>query len=67
VCGARCLATPYSAEHLAQLQLALSAPAMPLALAANRLTDQLADRAGPPLLQRPALRSLLLDQLEALP
>ena len=67
VCGARCQATPYSADHLAELQLTLSAPALPLALAANRLTDQLADQVGPPLLQRPALRSLLLDQLEALP
>ncbi len=67
VCGARCLATPYSGEHLAQLQLTLSASSLPLALAANRLTDRLADRVGPPLLQRPALRGLLLDQLEALP
>jgi sirohydrochlorin ferrochelatase len=67
VCGARCLATPYSAEHLAELQLTLAAPALPLALAANRLTDQLAGQVGPPLLQRPALRNLLLAQLEALP
>lgn len=66
-CGGRCRATPYSAEHLAELQLTLSAPALPLALAANRLTDQLGDRVGPPLLQRPVLRALLLDQLEALP
>lgn len=67
VSGARCLATPYSADHLEELKLTLSAPALPLALAANRLTDQLADQVGPPLLQRPALRSLLLAQLEALP
>lgn len=67
VCGARCLPTPYGGERLSQLQLSLESPALPLALAANRLTDQLADRVGPPLLQRPALRSLLLDKLEALP
>lgn len=66
-CGARCLASPYSFEQLADLQLPPAVPALPLALAANRLTDQLADRLGPPLLQRPALRQLLLAQLEALP
>ena len=65
--GCRCLATPYSAEHLAELQLTLSAPALPLVLAANRLTDQLADQVGPPLLQRPHLHQLLLSELEALP
>ena len=37
------------------------------ALAANRLTDQLADRVGPPLLHRPRFRQLLLTRLEALP
>lgn len=67
VCGARCQAAPYSAEDLAELQLTLAAPALPLVLAANRLTDQLGDRVGPPLLQRSGLRALLLDQLEALP
>jgi hypothetical protein len=66
-CGGRCLAAPYSAEHLAPLQLTPSAPALPLALAANRFTDRLGDRVGPPLLQRPALRQLLLQELEALP
>jgi sirohydrochlorin ferrochelatase len=70
--GAHCIATPYSAEHLAELKLtlaapALAAPALPLALAANRLTDQLAEQVGPPLLQRPGLRQLLLAELEALP
>jgi sirohydrochlorin ferrochelatase len=63
----RCLATPYSAEHLAELELTLTAPALPLALASNRLTDRLFSRVGPPLLQRPGLRRLLLDALEALP
>ena len=70
--GAHCVATPYSAEHLAELKLtlaapALAAPALPLALAANRLTDQLVEQVGPPLLQRPGLRQLLLAELEALP
>ena len=65
--GCRCLATPYSAEHLAELQLTLSAPALPLVLAANRLTNELADQVGPPLLQRPLLQQLLLSELEALP
>ena len=36
-------------------------------IAANRLTDQLAEQVGPPLLQRPGLRQLLLAELEALP
>ncbi|MBD2424130.1 CbiX/SirB N-terminal domain-containing protein [Cyanobium sp. FACHB-13342] len=65
--GARCLATPYSAEHLAELQLTLTAPALPLALAANRLTDSLAPLVGPPLLERPRFQQLLLAELEALP
>jgi sirohydrochlorin ferrochelatase len=63
----RCLATAYSAEHLADLELNLSLPALPLALAANRLTDRLATRVGAPLLQRPRLRRQLLEELEALP
>jgi sirohydrochlorin ferrochelatase len=67
VSGARLRATPYSADQLAALQLSLSAPALPLALAANRLTDLLAERVGPPLLQRPRFRQLLLDRLGALP
>jgi sirohydrochlorin ferrochelatase len=67
VTGARCQATPYSAQQLAELQLTLTAPALPLALAANRLTDSLAEVVGPPLLQRPRFRQLLLERLEALP
>ena len=67
VTGARCLATAYSAEALATLQLTLPAPVLPLALAANRLTDQLADQLGPPLLQRARFRQVLLEQLEAVP
>ena len=65
--GVRCVSTSYSANDLAACQLTLSAPVLPLALAANRLTDQLAELVGPPLLQRPALRELLLAELEALP
>ena len=64
---ARCRATPYSAEQLAALQLTLTTPALPLALAANRLTDELGARVGLPLLQRPRFRQLLLEQLEGLP
>jgi sirohydrochlorin ferrochelatase len=67
VTRARCVATAYSAEALATLQLTLTAPVLPLALAANRLTDQLADQLGPPLLQRARFRQVLLDQLEAVP
>ncbi|MCP9928383.1 hypothetical protein KBY90_10890 [Cyanobium sp. CH-040] len=67
VSGGRAHATPYSAGELAEFQLPRSAPALPLALAANRFTDRLGDRVGPPLLQRPALRQLLLEELEALP
>lgn len=67
VTGACLQATSYSADQLASLQLSLSAPALPLALAANRLTDQLADRVGPALLQRPRFRQVLLEQLGALP
>jgi sirohydrochlorin ferrochelatase len=63
----RCLATPYSALQLAELALTLTAPALPLALASNRLTDRLSSRVGAPLLQRVGLRSQLLDALEALP
>jgi hypothetical protein len=36
-------------------------------LAANRLTERLPGPTGVPLLQRPALRAVLLDALEALP
>jgi sirohydrochlorin ferrochelatase len=67
VSGTHLRATPYSSEHLADLQLTLSAPALPLALAANRLTDSLASLVGPPLLQRARFRQLLLAELEALP
>jgi hypothetical protein len=65
--GFRGRATPYSAEHLAELRLTLHAPALPLALAANRLTDELMAVVGAPLLQRPRFRDCLLQVLEAQP
>jgi sirohydrochlorin ferrochelatase len=67
VTGTHLRATPYSSEHLAELQLPSGVPALPLALAANRLTDSLASLVGPPLLQRARFRQLLLAELEALP
>jgi sirohydrochlorin ferrochelatase len=70
--GLRCLATPYpSATSPVDLPLAAIGSALPLTLAANRLSDALAasagDAAGRPLLARPRCRAVLLDQLEALP
>lgn len=65
--GGRALATPYSGDQPQEPPLPATAPALPLTLAANRLTDRLGDRVGPPLLQRPALRAALLALLEALP
>jgi sirohydrochlorin ferrochelatase len=72
VTGGRTLATPYSAPDCDGPTLSFTAPALPLVLAANRLTDRLAGTVpggtvGVPLLQRPALRAVLLDALEALP
>jgi len=65
--GCRTLATPYSAPDPEDPPLSFAAPALPLVLAANRLTDRLGEAVGVPLLQRPALRAELLDTLEALP
>lgn len=65
--GFRCRSTPYSAEHLVELRLSLHAPALPLALAANRLTDELMAVVGQPLLQRPRFHDCLLQVLEAQP
>ena len=42
-------------------------PILALALAANRLTDSLGPLLGPPLLQRPRFRQVVMDHLEALP
>ena len=75
--GARCVPASYSDPNGEGLLSSLipaplaGAPAppplLPLALAANRLTDSLASLVGPPLLQRPRFRQLLLAELEALP
>jgi hypothetical protein len=67
VTGGRTLATAYSAADPEDPPLRFTAPALPLVLAANRLTDRLGSTVGVPLLQRPALRAVLLDALEVLP
>ena len=70
--GLRCCATPYpSASSPVDLPLASSGAALPLTLAANRLSEALAvaagETAGQPLLARPRCRAALLALLEALP
>ncbi len=69
--GCRCLAAPYSSQVSEELALAIDGPVLPLALAANRLTERLEPLLGSlqaaPLLERPRLRQLLLEQLAALP
>ncbi|WP_216900513.1 CbiX/SirB N-terminal domain-containing protein [Synechococcus sp. CCY 9618] len=67
VTGARCRATPYSASDREDPTLALPGPALPLALAANRLTDALPAPLNCPLLQRTRFRAVLLERLLALP
>jgi sirohydrochlorin ferrochelatase len=67
VTGARCHATPYSATDREDPFLSLPGPALPLALAANRLTDALPGALGAPLLQRRRCRDVVLEQLTALP
>jgi sirohydrochlorin ferrochelatase len=67
VTGARCRATPYSAPNPEDAPLPLPGPALPLALAANRLTDALPPSLGQPLLQRPRFRAVVLEALMALP
>ena len=71
LCAADVLAAPYSSADPEELALPIRGPVLPLALAANRLTEALAPRLGPaaaaPLLERPRLRSALLAALEALP
>jgi len=67
VTGGRCRATPYSAPSPEDVPLPLPGPALPLALAANRLTDALPPSLGLPLLQRPRFRAVVLEALMALP
>jgi sirohydrochlorin ferrochelatase len=67
VTGAVCRAAPYSADAAESLPLPGQAAVLPLALAANRLTDTLPERLGPPLLRRKRFRHLLVQILEDLP
>ncbi len=67
ITGAACRPASYSAPDPQELQLAIRSPVLALALAANRLTDSLPLELGPPLLQRPRLQRVLLEQLAALP
>ena len=67
VTQARCLPTPYSASDLKEIKLANHSGVLPLALAANRLTESLPEQLGAPLAARPRFRELLLGQLGALP
>jgi hypothetical protein len=74
-CGAVCLPASFedatSLPWVRQSVGALHPAVLPLALAANRLTDNLKALApgmgAMPLLQRPRLRQVLLEALEALP
>ena len=52
---------------LTELNLAKRGPVVPLALAANRLTDSLGSLVGPPLIERKRFAAVLMEQLEALP
>jgi hypothetical protein len=75
--GARCVPASYSCPdgedlpgNLFQAPIAgapAPSPMLPLALAANRLTDSLPSLVGLPLLQRLRFSQLLLAELEALP
>jgi sirohydrochlorin ferrochelatase len=64
---AECHATPYSSSNPEESILAISGAVLPLALAANRLTESLGERLGAPLLARARCRCVVLQQLEALP
>lgn len=64
---AECRATPYSSADVEEPILPISGPVLPLALAANRLTESLGERLGAPLLDRPRFRRVVLQRLEALP
>jgi len=69
-CRAECRPAPYSSLESEETGLAFNRPVLPLALAANRLTEHLEPSLGAaaaPLLQRPALRRQLLAALESLP
>ena len=67
----RCLAAQYSSQDSEAPALAIDGPVLPLALAANRLTERLEPQLGrsqaAPLLERPRLRQVLIELLAALP
>lgn len=67
VCRVHCHPAPYSATAPDDLLLPSAGPLLPLALAANRLTDSLGDRLGPPLLARHRCRAAVLSLLTSLP
>jgi hypothetical protein len=71
LCAAEGRSSPYSSADLEEIALPSRGPVLPLALAANRLTEALSPRFGAaaaaPLLDRPRLRAVLLAELEALP
>jgi hypothetical protein len=67
VTRARLLPTPYTAADLREIKLAIHPRALPLALAANRLTESLPEQFGAPLVARPRFRELLVRELEVLP
>ena len=70
ITGATPQEAAYGSERFETSLLRHQGPVLPLALAANRLTEALTPcfgAAAAPLLSRPALRQVLLEQLEALP
>ena len=67
ITAARCRATPYGSPDPDVLAVSRDLPVLPLALAANRLTESLGGAGGPPLLARPRCRRVVLEMLEALP
>jgi len=70
VTGALPQEAAFSSDRFQASLLGHQGAVLPLALAANRLTEALTPRFGAaaaPLLSRPALRQVLLEQLEALP
>jgi sirohydrochlorin ferrochelatase len=70
ITGATPLEAAYGSDQIEASLLGHQGAVLPLALAANRLTEALTPRFGEaaaPLLSRPALRQVVLEQLEALP
>ena len=67
VTGGRCKPTPYDVPAGEMEGLAANGAVLPLALAANRLTEGLAGPGSKTLLARPRCREKLLDLLAMLP